>query len=313
MLIGFVTPPISAVLMKHNLWIPMLLGLSVELIALPLAFAVPETLDRSCETEAPRIELPRTSDNTNETRLTPASVLRNATRLFKTFVDLIFQDWRVPPLIMTSFLPSGTEITTLYVSKRYNWSIADATFLVSVRSGINLLVFALVLPVLSTMLMHRFSFSSMSKDLWLARVSCILVSIGYGVFGFAPDIAVAILGMIIYTFGNGHGSLIRSLLTSLVEKHHFARLFTLIGIVNTVGLMIRGPLLAGLFQEGLQFGGLWVGLPFYLISGTFVCVTFLMFAIGVGDPYWKRIATLDTRGEDMQAHGEEDGRQDPRQ
>lgn len=310
MFTGFFSPPISAILMKYNLWIPILLGLSVELISIPLAIAIPETLNRSSNNGTPGVELPAPSDAANETRQTRRPLLRKVLGLAKGSVDFMFQDWRIPPLVLTSFLPSGTELITLYVSKRYKWTIANATFLNSVRSGINLLVFLVIIPAISTVLMHRFFFTSMSKDLWLGRISCMLLFIGYGIFGFAPNIAVAILGMVIFTLGNGQGPLIRSLVTSLVEQHHVARLYTVLGIVNTLGLMIRGPLLAGMFQEGLQLGGFWIGLPFYLVSGLFACVTFLMFVIGVGEPYWKGRNALDMNGGGVQAHGQEDNQQD---
>lgn len=43
--------------------------------------------------------------------------------------------------------------------------------------------------------------------------------------------------------------------------------------------MFGGALLAGLFQKGLEFGGGWIGLPFYflgLISAAFAALLFVV-------------------------------------
>ncbi|KAF2233230.1 MFS general substrate transporter [Viridothelium virens] len=305
--INFLLPPISAVLMKRNLWIPMLLGLSVQLISIPVAISVPETLDRSGSTQRSDVSIHLPSNSANDVEYTPPLRPRSRFDQVKASVGFLFHDWRIPPLILTYLVHNGVDFMTLYLSKRYKWSIANATFLTSVRSGITVLVFLLLIPALSTILVQRFAFGNLSKDLWLGRMSCISIVIGYAIFGFAPNIAMSIIGMIIFTLGNGHAQLIRSFTTNLVEKHHVARLYTIIGIFETASLMIGSPLLAGLFQEGSQLGGSWIGLPFYFISGLFVCVTGLLFIVGAWEPKNAKHIVTEPGCEEEQGQGEEDG------
>jgi hypothetical protein len=54
----------------------------------------------------------------------------------------------------------------------------------------------------------------------------------------------------------------------------------MVSIVDTLGSMAGGPLLAALFQEGSQRGGIWTGLPYHLIAVLFVFITILTFVIG---------------------------------
>ncbi|KAL9084966.1 MAG: hypothetical protein Q9165_007832 [Trypethelium subeluteriae] len=311
--INFLLPPISAVLMKRNLWIPMLLGLSVQLIAIPVAISVPETLDRSKYTQESEASNRLPFDSASDVEYTPP--LRPRTRFgqVKASLSFLFQDWRIPPLILTYLIHNGEDFMTLYLSKRYKWSIANATFLTSVRSGLTVLVFLLLIPALSTILVQRFAFGTMGKDLWLGRISCIFIVIGYALFGFAPNIAVSIIGMIIFTLGNGYEQLIRSFITGLVEKRHVARLYTIIGIFEIASLMIGSPLLAGLFQEGLKLGSLWIGLPYYLISGLFICVTVIMFIVGVREPKnAKHVVTEPEFEEEEEGEGEGHGEEGER-
>ncbi|KAI9693456.1 MAG: hypothetical protein M1820_009249 [Bogoriella megaspora] len=290
MITSFIAPPVSAVLMKRSVWIPMLLGLALQLIPIPLSLAIPETLhlrksDDSIDNDALEENPPLPSPVAAETMRIQETIFRNILSPVKDSVGFIFEDSRLLPLISTFFthmlLMSGTQLMTLYVSKRYHWSISNATFLASVRAGVNIIVFLALLPALSALLIRRCGFTGLQKDLWLTRISCILVVVGYAFFGLAPSISWAVLAMTIFTFGNGHSYLMRSFISSLVHQDVLARLFMVISMVDTLGMMAGGPLLAGLFQEGLQLGGLWVGLPYYFIALLFVLVTVLLFIVSI--------------------------------
>lgn len=52
----------------------------------------------------------------------------------------------------------------------------------------------------------------------------------------------------------------------MVETKERARLFTSISLVDTVGQLIRAPLMEALFATSINFEGLARGLPFF-ISG----------------------------------------------
>lgn len=108
-----------------------------------------------------------------------------------------------------------------------------------------------------------------------------------------------ILGLIITTLGTGYTLLARSLLTSLVEKHHIATLYNTMAVLETIGTIIAGPIMASTFRWGLEMGGAWVGMPFLCAS--------VMFA-GAGVVIW--VVRLEKAEGDMEESVGEESRRE---
>lgn len=85
------------------------------------------------------------------------------------------------------------------------------------------------------------------------------------------------LGLIFMSAGSGYASLLRSLLNSLVEPHHVAIVNTLIGFIDTVGLMVISPVLSQALRTGVNLGGMWIGLPFMVAGLLFIISTSIVF------------------------------------
>ena len=87
------------------------------------------------------------------------------------------------------------------------------------------------------------------------------------------------VGLTVYTFGAGFPPILRSLATAVVESHHasktsdIGRLYALISVIEGVGSLIAGPGMAWIFTFGMDFGGIWVGLPFAVAAGLFAVVS----------------------------------------
>lgn len=52
--------------------------------------------------------------------------------------------------------------------------------------------------------------------------------------------------------------------TTLVAESQIGTLNTTIALVQGIGSMIAGPLLASAFREGMTLGGTWMGLPYMM-------------------------------------------------
>ncbi|RAK75329.1 uncharacterized protein BO72DRAFT_498260 [Aspergillus fijiensis CBS 313.89] len=74
----------------------------------------------------------------------------------------------------------------------------------------------------------------------------------------------------------------RTLVASLVAPRSLSTVYTLIGVVSSVGMLIAGPLLAGMFHLGMVLGDLWVGLPFLVAAGFYALVLAVISAVRVG-------------------------------
>lgn len=87
--------------------------------------------------------------------------------------------------------------------------------------------------------------------------------------------------MVVNTLGWGLILFLRSLLTSLVEGHHVARVNTAASMFDTVGLMVLSPGLAWMFEKGVEKGEFWMGLPFLACAGAVAVVAIVLGGIGV--------------------------------
>lgn len=65
-----------------------------------------------------------------------------------------------------------------------------------------------------------------------------------------------------YTLGTGFGAFARSLVSSLVEPRMIGTLFTTLAIMDTIGSLLAGPVVAGTFSWSLKFEGIWRGMPY---------------------------------------------------
>jgi len=135
----------------------------------------------------------------------------------------------------------------------------------------------------------------MTKDLTVARGSQLIFILGsLGIaLGFVPALFIAgtylsknplqisleltKIGVIVFACGVGFPSAARSLITSLVHPDEVSRLYAFLAVIETVGSLIYGPVLSRAFGWGMDLGGLWSGMAF------FICA--ILFAV-VGLPIW---------------------------
>lgn len=150
-----------------------------------------------------------------------------------------------------------------YVSKRFDWPLADTGYLLFVRGIVSIAVLLIALPVLSKLLLLRVSPSM--KDLVLAKASALFLAVGF-LFLAGSHISIIISGVIIMTFGDGLSPLCRSLLTNFVDSQHTSTVYVLIGIVESISSIYAGPALAWFFTTGMRLSGPWLGLPYLWLA-----------------------------------------------
>lgn len=72
----------------------------------------------------------------------------------------------------------------------------------------------------------------------------------------------------------------RSLLSSVVEPDVIGTLYTTLAIMDSVGSLVAGPVVASLFDLSMEMKGIWVGMPF-LSSFILTClVAALVLTVG---------------------------------
>lgn len=298
--------------MDRNPWLPMNISLGVSALSVFIVLALPETMrvsksgqpasedgidlpsnseipfaDSPSSEYSPRLQIPtfrnpKTQNSSTDfsSRLsgTRTTLISRTTSLLSSILaasHFLFQDWRVPFLIIAAGVHTITEtsagILLQYVPKRYGWTISQTNYLFSVRAAVSIIALLVLLPNASKWLMKRKKRTSFSKDVLLCRVSFALVTAGVLIDGLAPVMSILMLGLFVHTLGSGTAALVRSLMAGLVKPTEVARLFTVMSLLQTISILVASPLVATLYQAGLKMGGNWVGLPF-LVGGTLFAV-----------------------------------------
>ncbi|KAH8881493.1 MFS general substrate transporter [Thozetella sp. PMI_491] len=276
---NFVGPLIGSKLMAtFTPWLPTIFGTILMPSALIFLSMIPETLPLAQKHSEYVSEGEDERDASFRSHLRGGfNHLRKSFRMLNLSLCLILA-------VGLSRTPEGLATTSFfiqYVSKRFEWSIASAGYLLGVRGIINALLLLVVLPTLSKLLEskdYRFQMSTPAKDLYLARLSAFFAASG-AVFLAGSSIWIVTVGLVVNTLASGFAPLLRSLSTSFVEPQDTSKLYTLIAIMDTVGSLYAGPVLAWLFETGMRLQGLWVGLPYFWLAGVFAVVLVILLCV----------------------------------
>jgi MFS family permease len=192
----------------------------------------------------------------------------------------------------------GMTLLVRYASKRYNWEIKQAAYLLSFRAATNLAAVAVFLPLANYVLLKYIRLPAHWADLWIARGSILLTAISFLVIGLAAQPAMLIIGLLIYNLGTGYNAAMRSVSIHVVggqSSPDIGKLMSTIAIVESLGALVAGPLLNQLFQFGMGFGSAWLGLPFLAGMFVFAGLSIVTFKIDVND---KETAYTEVQSED---------------
>jgi MFS family permease len=142
------------------------------------------------------------------------------------------------------------------------------------------------LPGVNYVLLHFLRLPAHHTDLWIARGSIVLTMVSFLIMGIAAHPALLILGLLVYNLGTGYSPAMRSVSIHAAggqSSPDIGRLFALIAIVESLGALVAGPAIAGIFDWGIRLGEPWIGAPFVASAVVLVFVTALTFAISVKD------------------------------
>ncbi|KAM3447079.1 hypothetical protein MY3296_009074 [Beauveria thailandica] len=256
---GLLGPLLAGVLMnKFGPWVPIwiVIGISPSLILL-LAL-VPETL--------------ATKTKSSLASSSPSSL---HTHLARGLADLraSLSMLRNPsvPLILVTFLFQNARMTAYastlvqHVSKNYGWTLGQTSILLS-PLGVLALVVLGTLPRLAARLTAASYRTVFAKDLLLTRASTACLVLGAAIQAFSPNIAVFVFGLVVGTLGAADTPLARATVSHHVHPAFTSRLYALIGTAEVLGSFVGAPVLAWLFNVGLENKGLYTGLPYLYIA-----------------------------------------------
>ncbi|KIW97548.1 uncharacterized protein Z519_01132 [Cladophialophora bantiana CBS 173.52] len=264
-------PVVAATLMRFDPWLAIYLGLALLVITVMLVATVPETIHLQAaagDDGAGAHQEDQIAASPIDSQCGNSSTRRqlNLCRLIK-----VWSDWRLVFIAITYpfrlICYALSDLLQRYVSDRYGWTLADATFIYSLQAvGAGLVLFTL-LPMISARIDARYAFSAIQKNVVLSRASLFVLAVAFAVIGLAPHPAIMVGGLLLETLSTGFPATLRALATALIDADDKGRVFSVLAIAETLSVMLAYPFTAALFNIGLRRGGgSWLGLPYDVIS-----------------------------------------------
>ncbi|KAF2807397.1 MFS general substrate transporter [Mytilinidion resinicola] len=290
-----IAPAIGFWLMKYGDWLTFCVGAAISGLAVVLACFLPETLHSRDQPELPDDRLEDEVDDLAERTSMSSGKghghgFKDQIHRLRETLHFLKKDLSLT-LVVFTFLVNrlarqSQDLVIRYASKRYGWTIRQASLLNSLRASFNLLTLVVLLPGISMLLLKWIKLAPQRGDLWISRGSIAFTVLSFLIMGFSFTPAILIWGLIFYTFGSGFSMAMRSIAVFMVggqASKDIGRLFAVVAILESCGLLISGPLIAQFFRWGMKLGNAWLGMPFLLSAALFLPVLVITYCISLRD------------------------------
>ncbi|EJP67264.1 MFS transporter [Beauveria bassiana ARSEF 2860] len=294
---SLVASPLTYFMMNEmGAWFTLIFGFALMTLAIPIAAFVPETrpaaVVRRAETACKIAETNSRIDN-HSPRWISRSYVRSTWQHLSLINRTLFAGNPTVGLLISStiFITVGKSVVIMLLqfctASTANLGIcSQAGLLIGVKQATSLTLTALALPALSQFLL-RIGMAPLVKDWWIVRVSAVISVVGSLAMGLAQTVQLFIGAMMFAECGIGLQAALRGLVTELIDETHIALVMTVLSLFMTISEMVAGPLMAQMFKVGMDWGGVWVGMP-YLASAAMLSVGAVLVMI---PPIVRHVAT----------------------
>ncbi|KAK2615413.1 hypothetical protein N8I77_002169 [Diaporthe amygdali] len=299
-----IAPFVASAMMTYSIWAPILASPAIMSLGGLCICLIPETLDtkqivfdNTRRKVTPCITTTSVHPDRFYTTAPEAVVTTSMWSQFRASISSTIRMLKardilalIPSASLT--IPAATVtigIMLRYIPIRFGWTLEQTGMVLGVRTGLNILVLLIFLPLLSNALLSRQD--DKDRDMVLARISAILLVAGQAVFACAPNVATACAGLVVLTLGTGLPSLCRAVLTRLVDRDSLGRLFGVLAVCEMAGYLCCGVGFGAVFHAGLGRGlgddgkprsvG-WLALVFYVATVVYVVCASLLWLVRKG-------------------------------
>ncbi|ORY19724.1 hypothetical protein BCR34DRAFT_551574 [Clohesyomyces aquaticus] len=294
--VNFVGPTLASFSMSQNLWLPFWISVSLLLFAVPTITLLPETRRRRLPEQdfgtAVAHEAgpllggsspgPGKYYNAFETSVGGLQAVSQAARKLVRLVSgrRNFQVLLVS-FFLTALASSDTKLLVQYISKRYEWTFAEAGYMLSAKALVNVALLTVVVPrIIRTSMSTKTVHGSEIRLFYLgAQLSIAISVIGVICVAVSFEFWMLLAALIIYALGSALPvftmSLVKSPLIALGDSD--VQDFSIVMLTKALGALVGAPLMATLWVQGIKIGGAGLGLP-YFVSGSIYLAAALVVA-----------------------------------
>ncbi|KAI1357220.1 hypothetical protein F5Y08DRAFT_324781 [Xylaria arbuscula] len=166
-----------------------------------------------------------------------------------------------------------------YIQHRVGITLDGANCLWLVRTIMSLVIFSAVLP-LSVILWCKGPFRlSSSLNLYVAKISIVLLASGAILIGMALTETVLIAGLVVNTLGVAMDLALLAFATDVVPDNITSFFFMAIASIESAGTLIGIAVLYPLYQMFLDDGTIIGGIPYYVCGGLFMVCAIVVWSL----------------------------------
>ncbi|KAJ2987440.1 hypothetical protein NUW58_g4503 [Xylaria curta] len=274
---NLMSPALASIMMASTgPWPPIFLAFLLTTLPAFAIFLVPESLKHEHQDDGDE-----TDSGTFEARLVQSfGELKKSAYVFGSLSMILIL---IITMLQLSIVLSTLQFLSQFASKRFHIPLADTGYIQSIYGTIYTTVSFFILPFVSSTLLKpaapaflRFN-DDRRRDMFLARSSYLISMLGTFILGLSGSLPGFVFGLAILAFGAPGEGFLKSIATLYVTPEQRTRLLTILGLSAIASDLWVAPALAALFSLGMRLGGVWIGLPYFGISG--LCVLMFIMAL----------------------------------
>ncbi|KAA8615037.1 hypothetical protein A1F94_010865 [Pyrenophora tritici-repentis] len=298
--VSFMGPTLASFTMSTNLWLPFWLNMLLLTCAIPTILLLPVTKRtpnilstphgsisnaHTEEESGPLLETTNPSPDRYTTAFeTHTSIVQSITQSVRKLWRLVIGRRKFQVLLCSFFLTalasSDTKLLVQYISKRYEWTFAEAGYMLSAKALVNFTLLAIIIPriihtSMSTKTVHG---SEVRLNILGAEVSIIVSVLGVLCVAMAAKFWMMLTALIIYALGSALPVFTMSLVKSplIALAHSDIQDFSIVMLTKTLGSLVGAPLMAVLWVQAIKIGGLGLGLPYFVSACIYLMAAFVI-------------------------------------
>ncbi|KAF1913819.1 major facilitator superfamily domain-containing protein [Ampelomyces quisqualis] len=284
--VSFLGPTLASFTMSTNLWLPFWINIFLVACAIPTitllpglasprvnAIASSEYGGAHAEESGPLLE----SQDMNTSHCSTAfeshstflqSVVQAVRKLLRSMTNRPNFQTLLFSFFLTALASSDTKLLIQYISKRYEWTFAQAGYMLSAKAIVNFTLLAVIVPriIRSSMASEAVHGSEIRLNYLGAEISILASVVGVLCVALSFKFWVLLAALIIYALGSALPVFTISLIKSplIAQADSSMRDFSIVMLTKTLGSLVGAPLMTVLWVHAIKLGGVGLGLPYFV-------------------------------------------------
>jgi hypothetical protein len=283
--------------MSKNLWFPFWLNIALLACAVPAVNFLPGTPVRTIISVRSGSDIEEAAGPLHQERSESpsryASAFETHPSIFQSIVHAVQKIRRLVTnrpnfqillfsMFLTAVASSDTKLLVQYISKRYEWTFAQAGYMLSAKAIVNIALLVVVVPRLLALqpkgvhgsgVQDNYVFAILSILVSVVGVLCVAMAFkfwmllgGEKILSSLKRRMLTVVALMVYALGSALPVFTMSLVKSplIVLLNSDIQDFSIVMLTKTLGSLVGAPLMSFLWVCAIKIGGAGLGLPYFV-------------------------------------------------